>query len=351
MHRRPGDVGDAIGTDVDDARRTGGGDAHRANADDAYVIGVDVGGTSTKLGRYRPGANDLEGFRSRPTGAQRAPAEVLADLATTIRELTALDTATPLALGVGVPATLSRVGRIEVLPNFAPGWRGLDVAAALTDATGLPAVAVNDARAFTLAEARLGAAAGARTAFGVTLGTGVGGGLVIDGRLHLGESGNAGEFGHHVHDPYGPRCGCGSHGCIEVYASAPALVAAVMRAFAQGAAPVLARLAGGRRDAVTPALIAEAAAAGDPICADALDRVALVLGVALANVTTLVSPERVVIGGGMANLGDALFTPLRRVLAAYAPTAGERLPTIVRAALGDRAGALGAALHALDAVG
>jgi len=351
MHRRPGDVGDAIGTGVDDARRTGVADPHRVNADDAYVIGVDVGGTSTKLGRYRPGANDLEGFRSRPTGAQRAPAEVLADLATTIRELTALDTATPLALGVGVPATLSRLGRIEVLPNFAPGWRGLDVAAALTDATGLPAVAVNDARAFTLAEARLGAAAGARTAFGVTLGTGVGGGLVIDGRLHRGDSGNAGEFGHHVHDPHGPRCGCGSHGCIEVYASAPALVAAVMRAFAQGAAPVLARLAGGRRDAVTPALIAEAAAAGDPICADALDRVALVLGVALANVTTLVSPERVVIGGGMANLGDALFAPLRRVLAAYAPTAGERLPTIVRAALGDRAGALGAALHAIDTVG
>ena len=342
MQRRPGGVGDAI--------RSGAGHARPAGAD-AYVVGVDVGGTSTKLGRYRHGARDLEGFRSLPTGARRAPAEVLADVAAAIEDLTAAAAGAPLALGVGVPATLSREGRIEVLPNFAPGWRGLDVGAELGASTGLPTVVLNDARAFTLAEARLGAAAGARTAFGVTLGTGVGGGLVIDGRLHLGDSGNAGEFGHHVHDPHGPRCGCGSHGCIETYASAPALVAAVMRPFVQGAAPELARLAGGRLDAVTPALIAEAAAAGDVICSEVLARVALVLGVALANVTTLVSPERVVIGGGMAGLGETLFGPLRLVLAAYAPTAGDRLPTLVPAALGDRAGALGAALHAFDAAG
>jgi glucokinase len=340
MQTRPGDVVGAVGSGV-------GADGRGDGA--TFLIGVDVGGTSIKVGAYRPGAPDLEGFRSLPTGAARPPAEVLADLATAVGALAAVTSGTAVGLGVGVPATLSREGRIEVLPNFAPGWRGLDVAAALGAATGLPTVVVNDARAFTLAEARLGAAAGARSAFGVTLGTGVGGGLVIDGRLHLGASGNAGEFGHHVHDPHGPRCGCGSHGCIETYASAPALVAAVMRPFAQGAAPELARLAGGQLDAVTPALVAEAAAAGDAICAEALERVALVLGVGLANVATLVSPERVVIGGGMAGLGEALFAPLRRVLAAYAPTAGARLPTLVAAALGDRAGALGAALHALDA--
>jgi glucokinase len=268
-----------------------------------------------------------------------------------VRTLAAEDGRTAIGLGVGVPATLSRDGRIEVLPNFAPGWRGIDVAAVLAEATGLPTVVLNDARAFTLAEARLGAAAGVRSAFGVTLGTGVGGGLVIDGRVHEGASGNAGEFGHHVVDPHGPRCGCGSHGCIETYASAPALVAAVMRAFVQGAAPALARLAGDRLDAVTPALIARAGAAGDEVCREALARVALVLGVGLANVTTLVSPERIVVGGGMAGLGDALLDPLRGHLAAYAPTAGDRLPAVVLAALGDRAGALGAALHAADHLG
>jgi glucokinase len=351
MQKRPGGVGDAIQTGAGDAVETGVGDAIQTDTGDAYLVGVDVGGTAIKFGRYRLGARDLEGFGSLPTGAGRAPADVLADVAAAIRDLAAAAPGAAVGLGVGVPATLSRDGRIEVLPNFAPGWRDLDVAAALGAATGLPTVVLNDARAFTLAEARLGAAAGAHTAFGVTLGTGVGGGLVIDGRLHLGASGNAGEFGHHVHDPHGPRCGCGSHGCIETYASAPALVAAVMRPFAQGATPELTRLAGGRLDAVTPALIAAAAAAGDAICAEALERLALVLGVGLANVATLVSPERIVIGGGMAGLGETLFGPLRRVLAAYAPTAGARLPTLVPAALGDRAGALGAALHALDTAG
>ncbi len=315
------------------------------------VIGVDIGGTNVKLGRYRPGARELEGFRSLPTGAGRPHEAVLGDLAAAIRELALEGGSAPAGLGVGIPATLSRDGRVEVLPNFAPGWRGVAVADWLTEATGLPAVIINDARAFTLAEARAGAAADVDSAFGVTLGTGVGGGLVLGGRLHLGYSGNAGEFGHHVFDPHGPRCGCGSHGCVETYASAPALVASLMRPFVQGMVPALVRLADGRLDAVTPALIARAAEEGDPICREALDRVALVLGVALANVTTLVSVERIVIGGGMAGLGETLLTPLRRTLAAHAPTAGDRLPEVVPASLGAQAGSLGAALHAADALG
>jgi glucokinase len=320
-------------------------------ADDRFLIGVDLGGTSIKLGRWRVGADDLEGFRTHPTGAARPPDAVLRDLSESIRALAADADGTAAGLGVGVPATLSRDGRIDVLPNFAPGWRGVAIAAVLSDATGLPAVAVNDARAFTLAEARLGAAAGSASVFGVTLGTGVGGGLVVGGRLFLGASGNAGEFGHHVVDPHGPRCGCGSHGCIETYASAPALVASVMRPFLQGATPVLVGLAGGRWDALTPALVAAAARAGDEICREAILRVAHVLGVGLANVATLVGVERVVVGGGMAGLGELLFAPMRSTLAAYARTAGDPLPAVVRAALGDRAGALGAALHAAETLG
>lgn len=315
------------------------------------MIGVDIGGTSVKLGLYRDGARDLAGFRTHATGAERPRDRVLATVIEAIRDLVATADGAPAGLGVGLPATLSRDGRVEVLPNFAPGWRGLAVAEALGQALRLPAVALNDARAFTLAEARVGAAAGAASAFGVTLGTGVGGGLVLGGRVHVGASGNAGEFGHHVFDPHGPRCGCGSHGCIETYASAPALVASVMRPFVQGMVPALSRLADGRLEAVNPSLIAQAAAAGDVICHEALARVALVLGVGLANLTTLVSVERVVIGGGMAGIGEALFDPVRRVLAAYAPTAGDGLPTLVPAELGAKAGALGAALHAADRLG
>ncbi len=318
-------------------------------ADGRCLIGIDIGGTAIKLGRLRGGARELEAFRTLPTGAARPVDAVLDDLARALRTLTT--EAPALGFGVGIPGTLTRDGRIDVLPNFAPGWRGVAVAERLERSCGLPGVVVNDAHAFILAEARVGAAAGARSAFGVTLGTGVGGGLVIDGRVHLGASGNAGQFGHHVFDAHGPRCGCGSHGCIETYASAPALVASVMRPFVQGAVPALVRLAGGRLEAVTPALIAAAAAAGDPICREALERLALVLGVGLADVATLMSPECIVIGGGMAGLGEALFDPLRRTLAAYARTAEVHRPALVAAALGARAGALGAALYAGDAFG
>ena len=312
------------------------------------VLGVDLGGTSTKAGWLRIGARELEGFRSRPTGAARPREAVLAAVAADARALAAEAPGPVVALGIGVPAALTADGRIDVLPNFAPGWRGLDLARELGDATGLRTVVVNDARAFALAEARAGAAVGARVAFGVTLGTGVGGGIVVDGQLFLGANGNAGEFGHHTFDPHGPLCGCGSHGCVETYASAPALVASVLRPFRQGGTPRLQALAGGRFEAVTPVLIAAAAAEGDVHCRDAIDRVAEVLGVGLADVTTLLGVDRIVVGGGMAGLGDALFGPLARVLGAYVTTAGGALPEVLPARLGDEAGALGAAFHALD---
>lgn len=316
----------------------------------APVIGIDVGGTSTKLGLLTEGGDALERFRSLPTGAQRPRDDVLHDLAGAVRSLAAETEAAgsgAVAIGVGLPAAMSREGRIEVLPNFAPGWSGVQVAEELRARTGIASVVVNDARAFTLAEATFGAAAGARAAFGVTLGTGVGGGLVLDGELYTGPSGKAGEFGHHVVDRHGPLCGCGSHGCLETYASATALVASVTRPFLRGTAARLCELADGRLEAVTPPLVAEAAARGDDVCREALDRVATVLGVAIANVTTLVAVERVVVGGGMAGLGDDLFTPLRRALRAYAPVVGDDLPAVVPARLGDTAGALGAALVAL----
>ena len=312
------------------------------------VLGVDLGGTTTKAGRLRIGADALDGFRSWPTGAARPREAVLADLAAEAQALAAAASGPVLALGIGIPAALTPGGVIDVLPNFAPGWRGLDLARELENATGLRTVVVNDARAFTLAEARAGAAVSAKVAFGVTLGTGVGGGIAVDGRLFLGANGNAGEFGHHTFDPHGPLCGCGSHGCVETYASAPALVASVLRPFRQGRTPRLQELARERFEEVTPALIARAASDGDVHCRDAIFRVAEVLGVGLADVTTLLAVDRIVVGGGMAGLGEALLGPLRRVLGAYATTAGGTLPEVVPARLGDEAGALGAALHAVD---
>ncbi len=308
-----------------------------------------MGGTTIKLGLLTSRHDSLELFRSMPTRAHRPRQEVLADLAAAAQELAA-DAASSgqrvSGIGVGLPAAMSRSGHIEVLPNFAPGWNGVSVAAELSAATGLPTVTINDARAFTLAEATFGAAAGAQSVLGVTLGTGVGGGLVLDGKLYLGRSGKAGELGHQVVDRYGPLCGCGSRGCLETYSSATALIASVTRGFLQGSTVRLCELAGNQLASVTPELIAEAAAQGDATCQDAIERAGAALGVVLANTVTLLAVERIVVGGGLAGLGELLFAPMLWTLHEFARLAGPDMPDLVPALLGSEAGALGAALEA-----
>ena len=187
---------------------------------------------------------------------------------------------------------------------------------------------INDARAFTLAESRMGAAAGCPTVVCLTLGTGVGGGVVVDGRLRFGPSGRAGELGHQDIDVDGPPCGCGNRGCVE--------------AFAAGA--VLCRL-GGR---ATPEAVYAAAAAGDERAAAAVQAVIGRLAVGIANLVTVLWPERVVVGGGVAAAGDRLFGPLRAAVAAAAPLVDPAAYEIVPAALGPGAGAIGAALWAAE---
>lgn len=315
----------------------------------AATLGVDLGGTSIKLGVVTPGRAQVGHFERLDTGAHRPREAVVADIAAAANDVARRarsDGTYVEALGIGIPATLDRAGRIGVLPNFAPGWTAFAVHEALQDATGLPSLTVNDARAFTLAEATVGAGAGRLAVLGVTLGTGVGGGLYLDGDLYLGPSGNAGELGHHVMDPTGPRCGCGGYGCLETFASATAIVGAVTRPFLQGAAPTLRELAGGRLEAVTAELVVQAAQTGDPACADAVAKATHWLGVAIANAATLVAIDTAVVGGGLAAAGDAVLGPMRESLARHAPVLGRDLPEILPARLGAQAGVLGAGMHA-----
>lgn len=315
----------------------------------AATLGVDLGGTTIKLGVVLPGRSEVAYFERLDTGAHRPREAVVADIAAAadhVAQRARQDGIEVEALGIGIPATLDRAGRIGVLPNFAPGWSGFAVHEALQNATGLPSVTVNDARAFTLAEATVGAGAGRHAVLGLTLGTGVGGGLFLDGDLYLGPTGNAGELGHHVMDPTGPRCGCGGYGCLETFASATAIVGAVTRPFLQGAAPALRELAGGRLDAVTAELVVQAAQTGDPACADAVAKATHWLGVAIANAATLVAIDTVVVGGGLAGAGDAVLGPVRESLARHAPVLGNDLPDIRPAHLGARAGVLGAGMQA-----
>ena len=254
------------------------------------------------------------------------------------------------ALGVGVPATLDLAkGQTLIMPNFAAGWFGFGLVDRLQAATGLPSFLVNDARAFVLAESVLGAARDYRDVFGVVLGTGVGGGVVLGKALHLGEGALAGEIGHHIVDPFGVRCGCGSTGCLETVASATALVASVTRAYLQGRSPVLFELTGGELGAVDAAEIARAARLGDEACLEALHRVGFYLGVATANVTTLFAPQCIVVGGGLAGASDILFPVITATWQKHLRVVGRHQPELKVAEL-EHGGVVGAALYAKNAL-
>jgi len=292
-------------------------------------LGLDVGGTNCKLAVLAAGPDrrELLATATIPTGAGD-PGEVVERLAEAAAGLAA-EHGPVAAAGAGVPGLFDEAsGRIVLLPNQPPAWNGHQFREPLADRLGVPTALINDARSFTLAESRMGAAAGCATVVCLTLGTGVGGGVVVDGRLRFGPHGRAGEVGHQVIDPGGPACGCGNRGCVEAFAAGPALC----------------RLGG----QASPEAVFRAAAAGDRRAAAAVDTVVARLAVGIANMVTVLWPERVVVGGGVAAAGERLFGPLRAAVAAAAPLVDPAAYEIVPAALGPVAGAVGAALWARE---
>jgi glucokinase len=295
-------------------------------------LGIDVGGTNSKLAvlEVEGDHRTVLATATIPTGAGD-PGEVVGRLGAAGARLAA-EHGQVAAAGAGVPGLFDEAsGRIVLLPNLPAAWTGRPFRDPLAGLLGVPVALINDARAFTLAESRMGAAAGCPTVVCLTLGTGVGGGVVVDGRLRFGPSGRAGELGHQVIEVDGPPCGCGNRGCVE--------------AFAAGA--VLCRLGG--RD--TPEAVFRAAAAGDQRAGAAVGATVGRLAVGIANLVTVLWPERVVVGGGVAAAGDQLFGPLRAAVAAAAPLVDPASYEIVPAALGPAAGAIGAALWAHEGPG
>ncbi len=231
--------------------------------------------------------------------------------------------------GIGIPGHFDpATGRARFLPNVPGPWPGHPVTEPVARAIGMPVSLINDARAFGLAELRLGAGRGASTMVGLTLGTGVGGVIAIDGRIHQGRDGTAGELGHQTIDPDGPWCGCGNRGCVEAYARADQIAAACGTATAEEAV--------------------RAAQAGDARARTGLADVGRYLGIGIANMITLITPERVVIGGGVAAAGDLLLDPIRAEIARRVTMTPADAVTLVLAELGTLAGAIGAAVHGAE---
>ena len=175
------------------------------------------------------------------------------------------------------------------------------------------------------------------------IGTGVGGGLVLNGQLHLGIGGTGGELGHLTIDFNGPRCGCGNYGCVETYASGPAIMAMGLKAVTQGLTTKIAELCGNDLNRITPELIARAAHDGDEIAKDIYERAGFALGIAAANVCVAIGPRRIIIAGGVSQAGDLLFDPIRRTLRERVTVMPIEQVDVVASQLGNNAGVIGVA--------
>lgn len=282
------------------------------------ALGIDVGGSNIKAVLLEGGA--VVSRSESPTLSERGGADaVLARVAAVARAAEPWD-----SIGVALPGLFDEDGRAILLPNLHGDWNGAPIAAPLASKLDRPVRLVNDGHAFALAESTIGAGRGGENVMCVVCGTGIGGGLVLHGELHLGPRERAGEFGHHTVVEDGPECNCGNRGCLELYAGSRAI----------------ARAAGAEsfRDAV------RAADSGDERARDAIARAGQLIGLAIANIVIFLCPDRVVVGGGVAAVGDLLLDPLRAEVARRARVAPLDRIEIVPAELGAEAGAIGAAL-------
>ncbi len=273
-------------------------------------LGVDIGGTSVKIG-----AIDREGVilehRQIPTKVHRSPEEVVADIAGTAEDVTEIMTSQDrnvLSLGVGVPGAINwEKGVCRLLPNFPGGWKNVPLKELMERQLDLPTFIINDVRAITLAEHLFGAGKQVSSLVMMAIGTGVGGGVVLNNELLIGSDGNAGEIGHINVEPEGILCGCGSRGCLECYASGPAIAGAALRALMQQNDTLIRDLVANDYNKVSAAIVTQAAEQGDPLAKEILTTAGHLVGRVLAKVAVVVNPEMLVLGGGVAQAGHFLF--------------------------------------------
>ena len=320
-----------------------------------FVLGIDIGGTNLVVGSVAEDGGSLLALGSEPTLAE-AGATAVVDRLVALAERTIAQTrrevpgAEILGVGVGAPGPLdTKSGVVLLTPNL--GWVNMPLRRIIHDRLGLPAALDNDANCAVLGEWWVGAARGARNAIGITIGTGIGGGLVLDGKLYHGASDVAGEIGHTSIDTEGRRCKCGNYGCLEAYASGPNIAMRALEAVEAGAPSSLSTLVGDAAHPITAQTVYEAAQQGDELALEVVNDTAKFLGVGIANLLNVFNPEVVVVCGGVTLAGDHLFVPLRREVARRAFKPAVQACRIVPGELINTAGVYGAAKVFLDQTG
>jgi len=307
------------------------------------VIAGDFGGTNLRAALVDETGEVLV-RREVGSTPDASPADVLERIAGLLAAVREGAATAPDAASLAVAGLIdAEGGRVMVSPNI-PAFRNLALTGPLAERLGIPVSIENDASAAALGEHRFGAGRGTRHLLHATLGTGIGGGLVVDSRLYRGAQGLAGEIGHIVLDPAGPPCGCGARGCLEAIAGGVAFGRRAQRLVESGSAPILAEVAAGH--SATAGHLAEAARRGEAAAIAEIRNGGHTIGIGLGSIVNVLNPDAVTLSGGLLGMGDLLLAPLRAAMAslAYGPASSTPVHT---STLGEDAGLLGAAAVAL----
>ena len=308
-----------------------------------YVVGVDLGGTNIVVGTLAEDGSEVVGLVSEPTLPEQGADAVVARIVKLARASMAEARGKEIAgVGIGSPGPLdTETGVVLLTPNL--GWVNMPLRDRVASALDLPATLDNDANCAIFGEWWRGAARGAQHVVGLTIGTGIGGGIVLDGRIYHGTSDVAGEFGHMTIDVSGRRCKCGNYGCLEAYASGPAIADRAVEGINSGAVTALPEYVDGDLSKITAQIVYEAAHDGDAYALDVVRETAKLLGAGVANILNIFNPEVVVICGGVTLAGDKLFGPLQSEVKLRAFKAAWEACRIVPGTLPGTAGVYGAA--------
>ncbi len=314
-----------------------------------WVVGVDIGGTNLVVGLVPVEGGEPCGLRSQSTQSEQGPDATVKEIgrmvADAIEDVLSKEGGASdqvLGVGIGCPGSIDRPsGMVRTTPNL--GWVDYPISTQIANLLQLPTVLDNDANCATYGEWWRGAGQGVEHLVGITVGTGVGGGVMFDGRILRGASGSAGEVGHTTIDLNGRRCSCGNYGCLEAYASGASIALRAVEGLRAGSQSVLTELADGNINQISAALIYEALQLGDEYAREIMLETAKFLGIGIANLINILNPDVVVVVGGVVGAGDYLFGTIREEAQERSFKSAFEACKIVPGQLPETAGVIGAA--------
>jgi glucokinase len=318
----------------------------------SVLLGVDLGGSHVTAALIDQSGRILQRRRA-PTLVESGPDAIIKGIVDLLREVISASGVTKRELcgiGLGIPGLIdSTLGLSVFSPNLL--WRNVQVVRPIEREFNLPTFIDNDVRCATLGEAWYGAGRGVSSLICITIGTGIGSGIMVDGQLLRGATESAGEIGHMTIEKDGPVCNCGNRGCLEALASGPAIARRAQEAVKNGVQTVMLSMVAGQVDQIDAGVVTQAARQGDPAAWEIVELTAIYLGIGIANFINLINPELVIIGGGVAQAGELLLAPMRRVVGQRAMKVQAAAARIVPARLGEDAGVIGAGALVLERLG